>query len=149
MGVKLTSFKGKIISLSLLVFAISLTQQAFTVKGPKGDIANSSISVFLIGSTAILGGGTFEEIVWLANPLYFAAMLFYFKRKKDALGLSMAAVILAGSFSFWQNILTSESGSTGPISHLKFGYWLWVIALIILAAGILYDNLVSPRKDPV
>jgi hypothetical protein len=35
----------------------------------------SSLNAFLMGSIAVLGGGTHEWLIWLANPLCFTANL--------------------------------------------------------------------------
>jgi len=136
-----------------LIFCISCTQDALVYQYQKLETLSSTMA-FLMGATAILGGGTFEWIIWLANPI---AVISYFKflketrlrdRKDPTLNtqlpsskyssqwLSLYSTVLAFSFCFWTKILASESGATGEIFSFQLGYWLWVSSITILSVGI-------------
>ncbi len=124
----------KTVLISVLVFLFSLTQTAFTTENFNGDLTQTkSLHVFLGGGFAILGGGLAEWIIWMANPLYFTSMFLFLYKKKSAVKLSLAALLLALSFSMWSEILASESGYEAEIVSKNAGYWLWIISLSIVA----------------
>jgi hypothetical protein len=64
------SLSIKCVCISVAIYAISLTQTAYTFYDVTGKIKFSSIMALLMGATAILGGALLEWIVWLANPFY-------------------------------------------------------------------------------
>jgi hypothetical protein len=124
-----------IITLSLELLIVSLTQNAI-VRGFNNVIeAQSSAELFFMGATAILGGGLFEWIIWLANPLSLFAMIDLWKGKKSAINKCYIALVLAISFAFWNSILGSESGSMATIISLQLGYYLWVLSIVVLTIG--------------
>ena len=95
----------------------------------------SSISCFLMGSTAILGGGILEWIIWFANPLCLIAIFYIIVDNQKASKISFAALVIALSFSLWKNILISESGRTGKIQSFEIGYYFWVLSIFSLSVG--------------
>ncbi|KGO88140.1 hypothetical protein Q765_03575 [Flavobacterium rivuli WB 3.3-2 = DSM 21788] len=127
-----------IIILSLIFFAIALTQNAITREFCDIREQQSSLDFFFMGSTAILGGGLLEWIIWLANPICLFAMLDLWKGKERAIIKCGIALTLAISFAFWKNILGSESGSMATVVSLQTGYYLWVMSIIVLTAGTFY-----------
>lgn len=136
-----------------LIFGISLTQDAIVYKY-QGTQTQSSISMFLMGGFAILGGGGLEWLTWLANPIAFFACVRFIKEtnltikidpvlnipiplsKPSGHWLSLIATAIAWSFCFWNEILAAESGSTGKIYSFESGYWLWVSSLTVLSICI-------------
>ena len=135
---KLNKIKTYILLISLTVFVVSLTQTALTYNDFDGQKIHSSVSLLLMGGLAILGGGLLEWLIWLANPLYFLAIIFLFKSNKTSKKVSIAATILALSFTTWKEILAAENGRTATIESLNLGYWLWVLSLTILSIGTIY-----------
>ena len=131
------------IGLSLLVFAISLTQNALVVNYNNEINAASSLEYFFIGSIAFMGGGLLEEIVWLANPLSLVAIIFLIKNNEKAVLLSLIASGLAVSFSFWNEILGAESGTMAKIVSFELGYYLWLASILILTIRILIHYKVT------
>ena len=131
------------IGLSLLVFAISLTQNALVVNYNDEIKTASSLEYLLIGSVAFMGGGLLEEIVWLANPLCLLAIVLLIKNNEKAVLWSLIASGLAISFSFWSEILGAESGTMAKIVSLELGYYLWLASILILTIGILINYKVS------
>ena len=127
-------FKTLLIILSLSIFFISLTLNAFTYDY-QGVKTMSSISCFLMGSTAILGGGLLEWIVWLANPLCLISIFCLIMDKPIAQKINITSVILAMSFYSWNSILAAESGTSGKILSVKSGYFIWLASIIILTVG--------------
>lgn len=122
----------------MTVFVISLTQSALTFNDYDGQKTHSSLSLLFMGGLAILGGGFFEWIIWLANPLYFLGLILFFNSNSMSKKVSIGATILALSFSTWNKILAAESGRTATIQNLNLGYWLWTISLTILTIGTVY-----------
>lgn len=100
-----------------------------------------------MGGLAILGGGTAEWMVWLANPLYIVAVILLLCSKKSGKKFSVAAAILALWFTTWKEILVAENGRTALIRHLNAGYWLWVLSIIVLSAGTRYYFRQAEKKD--
>jgi uncharacterized membrane protein len=105
-----------------------------------------------MGGIAILGSGLLEWFIWLANPLYVLALIFFFKSNKTSRVVSIVATFLALSFTTWKEILAAENGRTATIESLNLGYWLWVLSLTILSIGTIYyfrqlDNNNDDRKN--
>ena len=121
--------------ISILLFALSLTQDAVTCTDFNGPKTLSSLSVFISGAVAILGGGLAEWITWMANPLYFTALILVLCRKRAAVYFISAAAFLAFSFLFWQELLVAENGRMAKISSLNAGYYLWLGSILVLYAA--------------
>lgn len=136
-----------------IIFCVSLTQNAIVYEH-QGKQTHSSISVFLMGGTAILGGGMLEWFTWLANPIALVSCIRFLKEtnyqikiepvlripipnpKPSSHWMSIIAAAIAWSFSFWNEILAAESGSTGQILSFESGYWLWASSFTALSIGI-------------
>jgi hypothetical protein len=74
-----------------------------------------------MGSIAVLGGGTHEWLIWLANPLCFTAILCLIFDKKKCNYFAFS-IILSLSFLSSNTILVAESGTRGEILTIKSGY---------------------------
>jgi hypothetical protein len=127
-----------IVLASLIIFAISLTNTAFTITDFDGTHKFSALNALLMGSTAFIGGGLLEWFVWLANPIYFIAIIYFLQGNKNAKKISILASFLALSFAFLTKILASESGHQARISERNSGYYLWVLSIVLLTIGINY-----------
>lgn len=113
--------------LSVILFAASLTQDAFCVSGICSDWPGWSILLF-----GVLGHSS-----WFANPLLLASWIAaLFSRRLPALILALAAIGLAGSFMFETTVITNEAGMANPVTGLREGYWLWLasIGMAVIAA---------------
>lgn len=121
--------------LSVILFAASLTQDAFCVSGICSDWPGWSILLF----------GVLGHTSWFANPLLLASWVAaLFARRVPALLLALAALALAGSFMFETTVITNEAGMANPVTGLREGYWLWLASM---AMGALAAFLA--RKVPV
>lgn len=138
MNKKTNKIRTYVLLISLSVFITSLTQTGLTYNDFDGYKTYSSISLLFMGGLAILGGGLLEWFIWLANPLYFLALIFFFKSNKMSKRISIVATCLALSFLTWKEILASENGRTAIIETWGLGYWLWVMSLTILTIGTFY-----------
>ncbi|MFV8346902.1 hypothetical protein [Flavobacterium sp. ZB4P13] len=131
---KLKTIKILTITLSLIIFIISLTQNAIIIDYIEIKPV-SSLTYFLIGSTAFIGGALLEQIIWLANPLSLLSIVLLLNNKPIAIKFSLIALALSISFSTWSEILGDESGSMAKIISLELGYYLWVLSITILSIG--------------
>lgn len=132
---KINFFKIALVFIVFCLLGASLSCNAIVFQSIEVKIAQSSINFFLIGSTAILGGGTLEWLIWLANPIsLFSIIIFLYNDNnlKKALWLNFIALILSSSFRSWNEILVSESGATGKIISFEKGYYLWVLSILVL-----------------
>ena len=76
-------------------------------------------------------GGLKAVVVWLANPAFWAAAVFFaVRRNQRALAASLAAVLLSGWHGF------------GPL--LFVGYYVWLVSLAMLAVACAI-NMARPR----
>ena len=133
---------------SLILFAISLTQTAIVIKDFDGNHIEPSYQYFLIGPIAILGGGLFEWLNWLANPAYFISIFLLLKnRRRPAILLSALSICISLSFLFWHQILASEDGRTAEIISFGLGYYLWIAAMLCFFIGIISSTLFSRVID--
>lgn len=142
-----------VLLLPALTFCASLTQNALVYEY-QGKQTHSSISVFLMGSIAILGGGALEWFIWFSNPIALVSCIRFLKEtnphiriepilcipisnpKPSSHWISLVAAAISWSFSFWNEILAAESGSIGKILSFGIGYWLWVSSFTALAIGV-------------
>jgi hypothetical protein len=76
-----------------------------------------------LGSIAVLGGGTHEWLIWLANPLCFTNLCLIFD-KKNAIYFASVSIILSLLLSS-NTILVAESGTRGEILSIKSGYYIY------------------------
>lgn len=138
--------KDKILVISLLLFALSLTQTAVYFTGYQEATSYSAIAMLLTGAISLLGGGLLEWLIWLANPLYWFALSCLDRGELyKALFSSAASLAIAFSFCFWRTILVSESGRVAPISALAAGYYLWLASIAVLFAGAVYLAFMSAK----
>lgn len=132
-------FKIAAIASSLLIFVLSLSQDAITYIDFDGQKNMSSLSMLLSGSLSVLGGGMAEWITWLANPIYFLSIILYMGSKKACVPMSVISTSIALSFLAWKELLVSESGRIAKIQSHDSGYWLWVLSLSLLSFATVYS----------
>jgi uncharacterized membrane protein len=108
----------------------------------------NGFQAFIAGGFIILGGGISEWFVWLANPVYLAALILFFRSKKLNRIFAVAALLLALSFTTFKEILVSEDGRIAKIQTLNMGYWLWVVSIAILATGAFCYLMRAPKNTP-
>ena len=125
----------KVIIFCLALYIISLFLTAFTYNDSNADNKlhiTKGFETLIMGSTAILGGGGLEWLVWLANPFFFFSIILLNEGKKIfAFFSSLTAILLGILFSQFQDILASESGQTKEIQSWGVGYYIWLSVFII------------------
>ena len=121
--------------LSVILFAASLTQDAFCVSGICSDWQGWSILLF----------GALGHTSWFANPLLgFSWIATLFARRVPALILALAALALAVSFMFETSVITNEAGMANPVTGLREGYFLWLASMVLATIAAFFA-----RKVPV
>lgn len=123
--------------LSVILFAASLTQDAFCVSGICSDWPGWSILLFgaLSGTTS-----------WFANPLLLAAWVAaLFARRVPALILSLAALGLGASFMFETSVITNEAGMSNPVTGLREGYALWLASMAMTTVAAFFARPVPVK----
>ena len=134
------------VTLSVIVFIISLTQNVVTVDYDIIDHV-SSWQYFTIGSVAVFGGSKLEWLIWLANPLYIISIILFIKKYKLSMITAYLASFLALLFYTWEEIRVDEKGVTSKIIHFELGYYLWVSSILVLTIGMfIYFRHISKKK---
>jgi hypothetical protein len=124
----------KIITLlSIIVFATSLTQNAYYIAGENPKAWSPAFYSLLLGPIGLFAG-IFE---WLANPVLLAAWVFSFAGKnKIALVLGIVASALMLAFLFRHTIIASEAPIYAKIIGYGAGYWLWLTSAgLVIVSG--------------
>jgi hypothetical protein len=129
--------------LSVVLFALSLTMEAFYIADDNGSEYSSAFA-FGLGWMGFMAGNFMTTFLWLANPLYILAIILPGFNKKASALIGLLAVVLALAFLAVDSIATSESGN-GPyykITAIGSGYWIWLAAIAVLTFG----NVMSYMK---
>jgi hypothetical protein len=119
--------------LSIIVFATSLTQNAYYIAGENPKAWSPAFYSLLLGPIGLFAG-IFE---WLANPVLLAAWVFSFAGKnKIALVLGIVASALMLAFLFRHTIIASEAPTYAKIIGYGVGYWLWLTSTgLVIVSG--------------
>ena len=156
--------RAVIILVPLIVFIAALMLDGFSyqyteIVTPKGYM------LLLMGGISFVGGGLFETIIWLANPIALFAVIRFLREHRIRVTidpilnttvpkppsqsgwLSALAAVISLSFSLWDEVLAAESGSMGKILGLHTGYWLWTLSFSIFAIGVTFYNFRYKRDD--
>jgi hypothetical protein len=128
--------KYSIMSISVAIFILSLTQKALSYSAYNGPGDYYSIDLFIMGPTAIAASLWAEWFVWWANPLYFLGLVLFYQSDIRSKKFTLAATLIALSFLLWKRIAINEGGGQATIETLHAGYWLWIVALSVSTVGI-------------
>jgi hypothetical protein len=135
-----------VISASLFLLIVSLTQPAFFTTKDNPDAVNlSSVGIFFLGWMGFLGGAP-ESFFWFANPLFIVAIILFARQNAKAIFISSLATILAISFLTMDTFFANEGGGRSKITGYGMGYILWVSSLSVLSIGILITMARSSLK---
>ena len=124
--------KKGILNLSILVFAISLTQECYCTS----DSCGNSAMALIVGPLGLCFGGA--GFSWLANPLLCIAWFSFRKKSLNTVITSMISLALMLSFLFFKQIISDEEGNYSTIVGYQLGYWLW-----LLSGGIMFIGSIS------
>ena len=146
---KANFLKTIIIGVSLGLFILSLTQDAFITFHNGNKESHPGLLCFLAGMLAILGGGLYEWIIWWANPLCIISIYYLLCDNRKAIIAGITAFCLAGLFVSWDEALGSESGSMAAIISFESGYFLWLASIVVLNAGTIYYFFKFPPNTEI
>ena len=133
----LKNLKTAILSISILLFIISLTQPAFYIdRSNSPDGWSNSLGLVLIGWTGTLAGSG-AALSWIANPLIFVSWYNLFRNIKASLITGIFAFIFSASFLLFKTVISNEAGHYSLISERKAGYWLWLTSISFFLAGLI------------
>lgn len=123
--------KYSIISLIVIwVFSLALP-------GITGNTSSTpGILILVIGIFGPLQG----ILSWYANPCAFFAIRYLVKYKyKEALFFSIASILLGLQAFMFQGRNISYIDSDGPFGTLAFGYYVWMLFLVLLFILCLFN----------
>lgn len=135
--------------LSVLLYLVSLSQDAFYIDRPDDHAAWSpGLVLLLTGWLAVFDG----QIAWLANPCLLFAWVFVMIRplRWTALVCALASTAFALSFLLYRDILANEAGHRADITGYAIGYGLWVASCVVMVvAGIIAVQQPQSRDEIV
>ncbi|CAM1347999.1 hypothetical protein [Tenacibaculum crassostreae] len=138
--IKDRKLKRLVVSISLILFLISLTQNSYFITGMKESVGSFGLIALLFGWMGIFGAG----ISWIANPLLLISWRILFTEKwKLSFILSFSALFFSLIFLLFNEIIANEGGSKSSIIAYDTGYWLWLSSCGINFIG----NLIFYRKQ--
>lgn len=111
-----------------------------TITYPLGELNGHNEKWNLVWNSNM--GATFS---WLANPLFFLALILT-KKGNYRLGIiySAISILMSISFMFFDKVLRGDgTGSYVTINNIMIGYWLWLIALLSLFLFLIYRINIS------
>ncbi|MFP5040107.1 hypothetical protein [Parasediminibacterium sp. JCM 36343] len=128
--------KKLIVFASILVFIISLTQDAFKTdyyENIKGE-GTPAFLLLLIGWLDFGKAGT----SWLANPLLLYSWVMLFKKPLFSTIAAFLSVLFSASFLLFSKIAANESVTYANITSRELGYWLWLTSCGIMSLGTIF-----------
>lgn len=136
--------KKALLIISFVLFALSLTQQAYCTS----ETCANSLVVFIIGWAGVVFGGA--GLTWLANPLMVLSWYLTLKDSKHSFKISLVATLICLSFLFFAEVLSDEEGHYRQITSYEPGYWLWLSSSAVMLAGNMIRKFVPkvPETAP-
>ena len=133
--------------LSIALYILSMFFTPFYVANPKADIYSSSFFILLSGWMAVLGGGLFLTVIWLANPLYFFGGFLVLNKEKFAVVPVTLSLLFAIYFTTLDSVIDGESGATTAITKLGAGFYFWISSFItMVVVGVMLFRNEKLRK---
>ncbi len=122
-------FKKSVLLISIGLFAVSLSQEAYCTT----NLCRPSFDALITGALGFLYGGA--AITWLANPILFISWISINKNLKLSFILSFLAAVISLAFLFFSKVIDNEAGHVNSIISYKLGYWLWLSSSITMLIG--------------
>lgn len=121
-----------LISPSLFVF--SLIFSSFYIRDTHE--AYYGFSLLPIGWLGIL----YLHFSWLANPMYFFALMARKSNPGRSFFLAICGFLIALEFLRHKSIITDEGGGTAEITGIGWGYYLWLMSILTLSHSSLKQS---------
>jgi hypothetical protein len=107
------------------------------------------LMAFIMAFFAMLEG----QFAWLANPLWFTAMVLLLVRFNRA-ALIVAVLAIAVAQQTWMVVGTEINGDEGGVkkylvTSLGLGFWRWVLSFAVIAAVAALRPRPAPQGAPV
>lgn len=126
---------------------VSLFFDAFTIRDMGKVINYPSFEVFLVGPISFLGGAGREFLTWTANIWFLVSIVCVFRKYYLISIISgLIAFLIAGSFTFCEEVLAAENGRTAEIINLNAGYFIWLISILSIIFSSVYLKMTT-RKN--
>lgn len=128
---KLIIYKHIAIVVSIGLYALSLTQDAYYIAGDDPKAWASGWVLLLLGWIGAIG---FDAgLAWFANPLLFISWVMHFtKNELGSVKAGAVATAFALSFLLFDKVISSEAPTYSEIIGYGFGYWLWLSSCAII-----------------
>lgn len=123
--------------ISIILFLISLSQRAYCTNNDCGELG-SGLAVLFSGIFGFFLCGAC--MTWIANPLLLVAWITFYTAKRISLVLNSLAVMIGLSFLMFDEIIATEAGHYRKITGYALGYWLWLLSMVTLLLGNIYNQ---------
>ena len=133
--------KKTVLFVSIALFVASLTQQAYCTS----SLCRSGLDALISGFFGFWSGEG-ATIIWIANPILFLSWIFFRRKSKIVLFLSLAAMLISLSFLLFKTVLDNEAGHLNPIIERSLGYWLWIASSVSMFTGNMVLYLLNRNK---
>jgi hypothetical protein len=129
-----------ILTLSIVLFAFSVSQKCFCTERDCGEDWEGAALLI----SGVLGIGAAPVwFVWLANPVLLFSWIFFLKRIRISLTLSLVAFLICLSFLGFDKMMVDEGGNFSRITGYEAGYWIWTSSAFVLFVG----NIIRMRIE--
>jgi hypothetical protein len=93
--------------------------------------------------------GSLACFSWLANPLFFIAVILLLRSRKAAALICLLAFLFAASFLLAHTIIKDEAGNYARITQYKAGYWIWLCSIgMLLVTTLIWSPWGAQVKHP-
>lgn len=112
----------------MCLFLLSLCFTPFFVSDVQRPYGDPAISLLAMGWLGVIGG----HFSWFANPLYLIAVIYRNKNHQLAFFYTFLSLLFAMSFLLHKQILVDEGGGSQFITSYGYGYFLWLLSIVIM-----------------
>ena len=148
------SFKARILTVvaSIACWVVACCLPALNLLGKANTQGEQSTMVGVLALIMAFFAMLEGQFAWLANPLWFVAMVLV------AIGLNRAALIasvlaILVAQQTWMVVGTEINGDEGGVkkylvTSLGIGFWLWVFSFVLIAAVAIVRPRATPQTTP-
>lgn len=133
---------------SLMVYVLSFAHTAFFIDHPEPMTPWGGFEMMIVmGWFGTLATGLGMFATWVSNLIYWLSLIFIGLGWRHGGLLALVALLCAGVFPLFHEIVADEGGTRAQIVAIGPGYYLWVTsyAIAFLAALIVHWRHLSER----